>query len=137
MTVKHLAAALAALLIAGPAMAGIAISDAYAVAATPMAKTGAVYLTITNDGDTEDRLMQAARVELHTHTNRDGMMAMEHLAEGRVIAPHASHALERGGDHVMFMGLTGSWRQGDLIPLTLEFEDAGEISIEVPVDLTR
>ncbi len=45
--------------------------------------------------------------------------------------------LKRGGDHVMFMGLNSAWEQGDLLPLTLVFEKAGEIDLEVQVDLER
>ena len=45
--------------------------------------------------------------------------------------------LNRGGPHVMFMGLTDPWEDGDVIPLTLVFEHAGEIEVEVPVDLAR
>jgi copper(I)-binding protein len=47
------------------------------------------------------------------------------------------HALERGGDHVMFMGLSAPMTQGDEILVTLMFENAGAVSITVPVDLKR
>ena len=45
--------------------------------------------------------------------------------------------MERGGTHVMFMGLADPFEQGEMIPLTLIFETAGEMEIEVPVDLER
>ena len=45
--------------------------------------------------------------------------------------------MRRGGKHVMFMGLSQSFTQDVLVPLTLVFEEAGEMTIEVPVDLTR
>ncbi|HAR50783.1 MAG TPA: copper-binding protein, partial [Roseovarius nubinhibens] len=41
------------------------------------------------------------------------------------------------GKHVMFMGLTQPFREGESVPLTLTFEQAGDVVIEVPVDLQR
>ena len=65
------------------------------------------------------------------------MMKMLHLMEGILVPAGGMHALERGGDHVMFMGLNAPMTQGDLIAVTLVFETAGEIEITVPVDLDR
>lgn len=62
---------------------------------------------------------------------------MVEVEEGFEIPAGGSRMLQRGGDHVMFMGLAGAWNDGDTIPLTLVFEQAGEIALEVPVDLTR
>ena len=45
--------------------------------------------------------------------------------------------LKRGGDHLMFMGLVSPWEHGGAIKLTLVFENAGEMMIEVPIDLER
>jgi copper(I)-binding protein len=47
------------------------------------------------------------------------------------------HALKRGGDHVMFMGLTRSLEHGDMIEVTLTFEHAGDVTMTVPIDLER
>jgi len=121
---------------------GITISDAYARSATPSAMSGAAFMVITNESDAPDRLIDvrsdaATRVELHTHIMTDGVMQMTHLAEGREIAAGETHMLERGGDHVMFMGLASGWRQGDLVHLTLVFEKGGEVELGIPVDLER
>jgi len=64
-------------------------------------------------------------------------MKMRHLVEGAVIPAGGMHALERGGDHVMFMGLSAPMTQGDEISVKLMFENAGAVSITVPVDLKR
>jgi copper(I)-binding protein len=45
--------------------------------------------------------------------------------------------LKRGADHIMLMGLHNSWHQGDLISIVLTFEKAGEMTLDVPVDLNR
>jgi copper(I)-binding protein len=125
------------------AQGSITISDAYARSVGVMARTGAVFLVIGNSADTPDRLVgarsdAAARVELHTHVAADGgIMRMVEVEEGFEVPAGGTRALERGGDHVMFLGLNAAWSDGDTIPLVLVFEQAGEIAIDVPVDLAR
>jgi copper(I)-binding protein len=137
-------AALAASAFALPALAqDIMINDAYARSASAMATSGAAFMSIMNHGDSDDRLIGVASpaaqtVELHTHTqDAQGVMRMIHVTEGFPVASGETLMLERGGNHVMFMGLTAPFEQGAMIPLTLTFEKAGEIEIEVPVDLER
>ncbi|PSL18144.1 copper chaperone PCu(A)C [Shimia abyssi] len=121
----------------------ISVSDAYARVSSPVAKSGAAFLVIENTGDEADQLLGATsdiakRVELHTHlSDADGNMQMRHVKEGFSIPAGGSHALERGGDHVMFMGLTNGLEHGDVVTVTLTFEKVGELTIEVPVDLER
>jgi hypothetical protein len=45
--------------------------------------------------------------------------------------------LERGGLHVMLMGLTAPLEDGADVDLTLVFETAGEVAVTVPVDRNR
>ena len=137
-------AAAAALSFALPAFAGdITIEDPYARSSTMMSKSGAAFMMIKNAGASDDRLVGASsdvaeRVELHTHKeDANGVMRMMEVEEGFPIPAAGMHALARGGDHVMFMGLTRSLAQGDVITLTLTFENAGDMTIEVPVDLER
>ncbi len=139
------ATAATAALLAVPALAGsvISVEDAYARSSGMMAKAGAAFMTIVNSGDSDDQLIgartDAAKVtELHTHIAGDGgVMKMRKVEGGFTIPAGGKHMLMRGGDHVMLMGLTRPLEQGDTITLTLIFEDAGEITIEVPVDLER
>lgn len=135
--------ALAALTLAAPALAQeIHVLDPYARSASPMAKSGAAFMLIENIGDADDRLIAASspaakKVELHTHREEDGVMKMIHVEEGFAIAAGETIFLQRGGNHVMLMGLIEPFEQGKTIPLTLTFEKSGEIDIEVPVDLAR
>lgn len=121
----------------------ILVEDAFARASSPTAKAGAAFMTLTNIGDTDDRLIGAAsdaamRVELHTHVADDGgVMRMREIEGGIALPAGASHALERGGDHVMFMGLTRPLLDGETVTVTLTFETAGDIDIDIPVDLSR
>lgn len=137
-----LAAAIA--LSALPALAdGITISDPYARVSTMMSKSGAAFMVIANTGTEADRLISAAsdvaeKVELHTHKqDANGVMQMLEVPEGFAIPAGESYALARGGDHVMFLGLTRDLTQGDVVKLALTFEKAGVIEVDVPVDLER
>jgi len=123
--------------------ADVLVKDAYARSAGKTAKTGAAFMMIMNHGSENDRLIDvtsdvAKRVELHTHKeNGDGVMQMLHVEEGFAIPAGEMHPLKRGGDHVMFIGLNQPFEQGDMIPVTLVFEKAGEVTVEIPVDLER
>lgn len=140
-------AAVVAALFAFPAVAqshdGMHISDAYARVSGPSAQSGAVFMVLENHGTADDRLVSAssdvaARVELHTHKqDANGVMQMMKVPEGFAVAAGATHALARGGDHVMLMGLTRSLNHGDTFPLTLTFARGETITLDVTVDLQR
>lgn len=141
---RTLVAALAASLIALPALAGetIRIVDPFARVSGPSAVSGAIFLVIENHGDADDRLIAAAsdvaeRVELHTHREANGVMQMVEVPEGFPIPAHGSHALARGGDHIMLIGLRRSLAHGDTVPLTLTFARGSVVELAVPVDLER
>lgn len=145
-TSKFLAAAAATVMLSGAAFAdgmGLMAKDSYARAATPNAKAGAAFMMLMNHTDQDDRLIAAKsdvakKVELHTHIDQgDGVMKMTEIEDGIAIAAGEMHMMQRGGDHVMLMGLNQSLIQGDTIKVTLVFENAGEVEIEVPVDNER
>ncbi|MCR8550665.1 copper chaperone PCu(A)C [Salipiger sp. P9] len=133
----------AALALCTPAVAEIVVQDAYARSSMMGAKTGAAFMVIENTGDEDDRLVSASsdaamKVELHTHIADDnGIMRMVEVEEGFAVPAHSQHLLQRGGDHVMFMGLTAPFEQDKRVTVTLTFEKAGEMVVEIPVDLER
>ncbi len=138
-----IATAVASLVLITPAFADIIVSDPYARSSGPLAKSGAAFLMIKNTGDQDDHLVSvtsdaAKRVELHTHLESEmGVMSMVHVEDGFVILSGAMTMLERGGKHVMFMGLNAPFVHGEEITITLVFRNAGEITVTVPVDLER
>ena len=141
---RTLFAALVASLAAGPALAeGLMIKDAYARASRPNAPTGAAFMQILNHGETDDRLISvasdiAARVELHTHIDMgDGVLKMMEVEDGFALPAGGMVSLARGGDHVMFMGLNQSLIDGETISVTLTFEHAGDMIVDIPVDNVR
>ena len=146
MSLKTLAiAAIGAVAFALPGLAQsvISVEDAYARASSPIAKSGAAFMMINNSGDEADRLIGvrtdiARKAELHTHIDDgNGNMSMRKVDGGFVVPANGAHVLKRGGDHVMMMGLTGPLNHGDILRMTLVFEQAGAIDLEVPVDLER
>lgn len=138
------AAVAAVTICASSAFAGeMMIEDAFARSATPTAKSGAAFFMLTNETDQDDRLIAASsdianKVELHTHiAGDDGVMQMTEIEGGVPIAAGEMHAFQRGGDHVMFMGLSESLEQGAEITVTLTFEKAGDVVVQIPVDHDR
>lgn len=143
MTFKTTILAAAAVAFAWPALADIVVSDPYAISSTAMSASGAAFMTISNTGSEDDRLVSATSevakvVELHTHKeDANGVMRMIAVPEGFVIPAGGAHALARGGDHVMLMGLVAPLVQGETVAVTLTFEKAGDVVVDVPVDLAR
>lgn len=135
---------LAALAVLTPAAAlaqdGLAIRDAYLRSANP--KTAAAFMVLENHRDVECRLTgvssdAAAMVELHTHSEQDGVMKMHKIEGGIAIPAGGEHALARGGDHVMLMGLAKPLAAGDTALLTLDFGPCGTQQVEVSLDNDR
>jgi periplasmic copper chaperone A len=103
-----------------------------------IAKSAAGYVTISNEGETPEELVGvrspfAASTTLHTTIFEDGIAKMRPVI-GVPIAPGDVINLEPGGMHVMFMGLTSTVAEGDMIPATLIFRNAGEVAVEFMVD---
>lgn len=120
--------------------ADIKVMDAYARSTNP--KVAAAFMGIHNLAEEGDRLISAhsdvaKRVELHTHRKVGDVMKMVHVEEGFEVPASGQAMLERGGKHVMFMGLIEPLKQGDEIEVTLTFENAGDVVLFVPVDNTR
>ena len=109
----------------------------WARASPPGAKVAAAYLEIRNSGGTPDRVVGAStpaaeRVELHVMTVSDGVMKMRERTDFEVPARQRL-VLQPGGSHLMIVGLRKPFAKGDRIPLTLRFERAGEVTIELEV----
>lgn len=115
----------------------IRIEDAYARETIGTARTGAVYLRVINSGTAEDVLTAAAspranRIEIHTTGMQDGVMRMRRI-DTLPVPAGGSVAFEPGGLHLMLFGLTQPLQAGTRFPLTLTFEKAGAVPVEVTV----
>ena len=122
---------------------GIMVDDAYIRSSTAKSTSGAAFMVVMNHSGADDRLIGASsdvadKVELHSHRSDDnGIMRMGEIEGGVAIAADEMHAFKRGGDHLMFMGLQKPLVQGAMVPVTLEFENAGAVEVEVMVDQDR
>jgi len=133
------AALLAIAALAGPALADgpVTVTAAWARAGVASAKAGAAFLTVTNTGKEPDRLVAAQtpvadKAELHTHLMDNGVMKMR-AVDSIDVAPGAPVTLKPGGLHVMLMGLKQPLTEGGRFPVTLTFEKAGAVTVEVAV----
>jgi hypothetical protein len=136
--------ALLAVLFAAPARAeevkagDLVITQAWSRATPGGAKVGGGYLTIENKGSTPDRLIGgsadvADKVQVHEMAMNDGVMTMRPLDKGLVIEPGKTVKLAPGGYHLMLLDLKSPLKQGDKLPVTLEFERAGKVSLSLDV----
>lgn len=124
---------------------GVKVSDAWARGTAPSQDAGAIYMTIKSDET--DKLIKASvptsvagKTELHETVDTSGdqtsaMGGTEPMMGMRPVSSIAIPAgqtvmLEPGGYHVMLLDLTGPIAEGDTIPVTLEFENAGEIKVD-------
>lgn len=120
------------------AAADLAVARPWTLAIPTGAPTAAGYLTIENHGAEADRLIavrssQAERIDIHEIAVIDGVAKMRPLAEGLVLPPGGTLALEPGGRHLMIWGPRGAWTPGARIPLELDFALAGTIAAEFVV----
>jgi len=117
----------------------ILIEHPYAFATPVGAPAGAGYLVLKNTGEVDDRLISASvpfvkRVELHEMILDDDIMRMREKEGGIPIPAGETVTLERGGLHIMFMGLTDQLTEGERHTLSLTFEKAGTIEVELVVE---
>lgn len=101
------------------------------------ARTTAIYLTIRNTGGADDRLVAALsdaaeRVELHIHRHQGDVARMVRVPAIAVPA-RGQAALAPGAGHVMLIGPKSALGEGGTLALTLVFEKAGPVSLDVPV----
>src|ERR1700751_717627 len=116
----------------------LVITQAWSRATPGGAKVGGGYLTIENKGSTADRLIGgsadiAAKVQVHEMAMNNGVMTMRPIDKGLTIEPGKTVKLAPGGLHLMLLDLKSPLKQGDKVPLTLEFERAGKVSLSLDV----
>jgi periplasmic copper chaperone A len=111
--------------------------------------TGAVYMRIANGSGSDDALIGAevpgcGTVELHEMIMQDDVMMMRQMEGNRIPIPAGETVmLERGGLHVMCIDKTGEYTVGEMVPVTLQFEQAGTMEVmaeivapgEMPMDM--
>lgn len=120
-----------------PAQAQLQIEKPWARATAPGARVAGGYMVIRNAGAAGDRLVSAtspasAKVELHVHVNDNGVMKMREVP-GYEVPARGAFELKPGGAHLMFVDIKRPFKEGEMVPVRLKFEKAGELSAEFHV----
>jgi hypothetical protein len=102
-----------------------------------VAANGAAYMVISTSGTAPDQLVAAAspvagKVELHTQIIEGDVMRMRPVKAIEVNIGEPA-VLKPGGLHVMLIGLKAPLKEGEKFPLTLTFEKAGSVTVDVAV----
>ena len=116
----------------------IAIEGAWMRQPPPGARAAGGYATITNKGLEGDRLVGgsvpfAGRLEVHEMDVVGGVMRMSRIDGGLAVGPGETVELKPGGLHLMFIDVTEPPVAGTSVPVTLVFERAGEVTLDLPV----
>ena len=115
----------------------LVIEDAWIRATPPGVSTAAGYMTIGNESSTDDKLIgastdRAKKVKLHM-TMMENDTAKMHDQDTVEIKSGSEVQFEPGGLHLMLMGLTGSLKEGETVSVSLTFQQAGELIVDMPV----
>jgi copper(I)-binding protein len=116
----------------------LVITQAWSRATPGGAKVAGGYLTIENKGSAADRLIGgsadiADKVQVHEMSMNNGVMTMRPLDKGLTIEPGKTVKLAPSGYHLMLFDLKSPLKQGDKLPVTLEFEKAGKVKLSLDV----
>lgn len=135
----------ATLLLAAPAafacetvkIGDLTIEHAWSKATIGADRPAVFYVEIANSGAMDDALVgiatpAAGMPMLHETVVTDGVASMPHTMSVPVPAGQAVQ-LAPGGYHGMLMGLTAALKAGDTFPITLTFEKAGDVTVNVEV----
>jgi copper(I)-binding protein len=120
-------------------LGALEIVEPWTRATPPSAPTAGGFLKLTNTGTTPDRLVgaksaAAEQVQVHEMKMDGNIMRMRELDHALEIPPGGSVTLAPGGLHLMMIGPKAPLKAGERVPLTLTFEKAGSIDVELVVE---
>ena len=116
----------------------ITVEQAWARATPGGAQTSAVYMTLINNGASADRLVGAAtsmadHVQFHKQTEDNGVSRMRDV-KAVELEPGTKVIFKPGEMHMMIVGLKQPLKEGQTFPLTLLFEKADHVDVNVPIE---
>ena len=115
----------------------LTFNDPWIRGSAPGQKNGAGYLVIENKSNQPAALVsadsdRADRIELHTIVREEGVAKMREVPEILVPA-NDSVTLQPGGYHVMFIGLTQPFKEGESVPVKLNFANGQSVEVSFSV----
>ena len=116
----------------------VVVEQAWARVTPGGSKTGAIYLTIHNKSANDDLLLavdSSAAKTTAVHESRivDGVATMEPLPVGLPMPSHGEVVMRPGATHIMLTGLSDTLKVGEMLPVTMVFQEAGSLDFEVPI----
>ena len=115
----------------------VSVHEPYVRLAPPNAPASAAFMVLRNTGARDVRLVRAdnpaSRVtELHTHLNEGGVMKMRPVPAVEIKAGGET-VLKPGGLHVMLIDLKAPLKEGEIVPITLGFDDGSSKRVDARV----
>lgn len=115
----------------------VSVHDAYVRMAPPNAPATGAFMVIKNNGDKDLKVLKAANpasrvTELHNHINDGGVMRMRPVTAIEIKAKGEA-VLKPGGLHVMMIDLPAPLKEGEIVPITLGFDDGSSKVVEAKV----
>jgi copper(I)-binding protein len=115
----------------------IQVRHPWSRATPPGAKVAVGYMEIRNHGRQADRLLSAStpvaqRVEMHITRQEGEVMKMREVKAFEIPA-RERYELRPGGGHLMLVDIARPLKKGERFTMTLRFERAGELEIELEV----
>src|SRR5215470_1244209 len=116
----------------------ITVEQAWARATPRGALTGAAYMTLINKGAFADRLLNATtpvadQIQFHKQTEDNGVSRMREVHNVE-LSPGGKIIFKPGDMHIMIVGIKQPLKEGQTFPLTLQFEKAGHVDVNVPIE---
>jgi len=101
------------------------------------AMAAAVFMELDNKGAKPEFLVAAnspvaTQTQLHRMVEQNGVESMRQI-DRIAIKPNSDRELQKGGLHVMLMGLKQPLKSGDKVPVTLIFADGSSVAVEAMV----
>lgn len=138
---KKLSLLASALMLSAGALAGsadqITVHEPYVRLAPPNAPATGAFMVIRNGGGKDVKVVKADNpaskvTELHTHLNEGGVMKMRPVPDIPIKAGGEA-VLKPGSLHVMLIDLKAPMKEGDVVPITLTFEDGSSKQVDAKV----
>ncbi|UCV20998.1 copper chaperone PCu(A)C [Ferribacterium limneticum] len=138
---KQLSLLAASLMFSAGVLAGaadnVSVQDPYVRLAPPNAPATGAFMVIKNNGDKDVKVVKADNpvskvTELHTHINDGGVMKMRPVPSIDIKAKGEA-VLKPGSLHVMMIDIKTPMKEGDVVPITLSFDDGSTKQVDAKV----
>ncbi len=138
---KKIALFTASLMFSAGVLAGaadaVSVHEPYVRLAPPNAPATGAFMVIRNGGAKDVKVVKADNpvskvTELHTHLNEGGVMKMRPVA-GIDVKAGGEAVLKPGSLHIMMIDLKAPMKEGDVVPITLTFDDGSAKQVEAKV----